>query len=120
MVVVRGRGLTVVDGGQESETAGSVRGPSPPPPTLLLSMPHVWLNVTPEVTGMTAEQLKTGYPVIYKHCLECGVDLTKEAIPVVPAAHYTCGGIPVDLNGCTQVERLYAVGECSYTGAVSC
>jgi L-aspartate oxidase len=79
-------------------------------------MPHVWLNVTPEVTGMTAEQLKTGYPVIYKHCLECGVDLTKEAIPVVPAAHYTCGGIPVDLNGCTQVERLYAVGECSYTG----
>eukprot|EP00667_Euglena_gracilis_P005630 EG_transcript_5672 len=79
-------------------------------------MPHVWLNVTPEVTGLTAEQLRNGYPFIYAHCLECGVDLTKEAIPVVPAAHYTCGGIPVDMHGLTKVGRLYAVGECSYTG----
>jgi len=79
-------------------------------------MPHVWLNVTPAVTGMTAEQLKAGYPFIYQHCLECGVDLTQEAIPVVPAAHYTCGGIPVDIHGATRVGRLYAIGECANTG----
>uniref|UniRef100_A0A7S1JHL1 L-aspartate oxidase n=1 Tax=Eutreptiella gymnastica TaxID=73025 RepID=A0A7S1JHL1_9EUGL len=79
-------------------------------------MPHVWLNITPEVTGKTAEQIMTGYPVIYAHCLECGIDITKQPIPVVPASHYTCGGIPVDMDGCTQVGRLYAVGECANTG----
>ena len=77
---------------------------------------HVWLNVTPAVTGVTAQALRDGYPDIFRHCYECGVDLTAEPIPVVPAAHYTCGGIPVDLSGCTQVERLYAVGECASTG----
>ena len=66
---------------------------------------HVYLNVTPEVTGLTAEQLINTYSDVYKHCLAAGVDITKEPIPVVPAAHYTCGGIPVDANGRTEVDR---------------
>jgi len=77
---------------------------------------HVYLNVTPEVTGLTAEQLINTYSDVYKHCLAAGVDITKEPIPVVPAAHYTCGGIPVDANGRTEVDRLYAVGQTTCTG----
>ncbi len=56
------------------------------------------------------------FPTIYKKCLELGYDITKEPIPVVPAAHFFCGGILVDLEGRTTLSRLYAVGECSCTG----
>ncbi|HLE12034.1 MAG: hypothetical protein A2504_06005 [Bdellovibrionales bacterium RIFOXYD12_FULL_39_22] len=56
------------------------------------------------------------FPTIYKHCLEHEIDITKTAIPVVPAAHYTCGGIKVDLQGRTNLANLYAVGEVSCTG----
>ncbi len=56
------------------------------------------------------------FPTIYNHCLEHGVDITKMPIPVVPAAHYTCGGIKIDLKGNTNLASLYAVGEVSCTG----
>ena len=73
---------------------------------------HVYLDVTHK----DAEETKHHFPNIYKHCLDLGIDITKEYIPVVPAAHYMCGGIKVDLNACSSIKRLYAVGECSCTG----
>ncbi len=56
------------------------------------------------------------FPTIYKHCLDIGIDITRQPIPVVPAAHYFCGGILTDLHGRTTLARLYSVGECSCTG----
>lgn len=73
---------------------------------------HVYLDVTHK----NAEETKKHFPNIYEKCLSLGIDITKDYIPVAPAAHYLCGGIKVDLNACSSIERLYAVGECSCTG----
>ena len=73
---------------------------------------HVYLDVTHK----DAEQTKHHFPNIYKKCLSIGIDITKDMIPVRPAAHYMCGGIKVDLNGQSSIEGLYALGECSCTG----
>jgi L-aspartate oxidase len=56
------------------------------------------------------------FPNIYQKCLSLGIDMMKDYIPVVPAAHYMCGGIKVDKKGKSNIDRLYAVGECSSTG----
>ena len=69
-----------------------------------------------DVTFKDAEETKMHFPNIYKKCLELGIDITKDFIPVSPTQHYLCGGIVVNLNGCSSINRLYAAGECSCTG----
>jgi len=69
-----------------------------------------------DVTHKDAESTKNHFPNIYQKCLEKGIDITKDYIPVSPCEHYLCGGIEVDLNGRTSINRLYAAGECSCTG----
>lgn len=69
-----------------------------------------------DVTHKNAEETKEEYPMIYQKCLEYGIDITKDYIPICPTQHYMCGGIAVDLNGESSIQRLYAIGECSRTG----
>lgn len=69
-----------------------------------------------DVTHKNPEETKEHFPNIYQKCLSLGIDITKDYIPVAPAAHYLCGGIKVDTNACSSIQRLYAVGECSCTG----
>ena len=73
---------------------------------------HVWLDAT----HLGAEYLRAHFPTIHARCLKLGIDITAQPIPVVPAAHYSCGGVVTDLDGRTDVAGLYAVGETGYTG----
>ena len=73
-------------------------------------------HVNLDISHKSPAFLKEHFPMIYARCLELGIDITKEAIPVVPAVHFTCGGVVTDLEGRTDMPGLYAVGETAYTG----
>ena len=73
---------------------------------------HVWLSLA----AIPENEIKMHFPHIYQHCLESGYDITKESIPVVPSQHYFMGGIDVDRNSKTSMDRLYAAGETSCNG----
>lgn len=73
-------------------------------------------HVCLDVTHKDPEETRKHFPNIYAKCLSMGIDITRQYIPVVPCAHYMCGGIKVDLNAQSSILRLYAIGECSCTG----
>ncbi|MGR4067880.1 L-aspartate oxidase [Billgrantia sp. C5P2] len=74
--------------------------------------PHVWLDVT----HLGEAAIRHHFPTIHDHCLTRGLDISRQPIPVVPAAHYSCGGITTDLDGNSSVPHLYAIGEVACTG----
>jgi L-aspartate oxidase len=79
---------------------------------LASSEPCVYLDLSHKDSAW----IKRRFPTIYGKCLDLGIDITKQQIPVVPAAHYACGGVATDLDGQTTIRRLWAVGEVACTG----
>lgn len=69
-----------------------------------------------DLKHLAADHIKQRFPNIYIQCLEAGIDITRDLIPVVPAAHYMCGGVVTDVNGRSEIERLYVCGETACTG----
>ena len=77
---------------------------------------HGYSNVYLDISHMSSNFIKKRFPTIYKKCMGVGIDITKEWIPVIPASHYTCGGVEADVNGRTEINNLYVIGESAHTG----
>jgi L-aspartate oxidase len=77
---------------------------------------HGYSNVYLDISHMSSNFIKKRFPTIYKKCMSVDIDITKERIPVIPASHYTCGGVEVDVNGKTETNNLYVIGESAHTG----
>jgi L-aspartate oxidase len=77
---------------------------------------HGYEFVYLDVTSRKAQDIVDHFPTIYEKCLSLGIDITRQMIPVVPAAHYCTGGVEVNLDGESSINRLYALGECARTG----
>src|SRR5437879_12697287 len=69
-----------------------------------------------DISQRDAAFVRGRFPTVYETCRRFGIDMTQEPIPVVPAAHYACGGVVADLDGATALDRLYACGEVACTG----
>ncbi|MDP7420717.1 MAG: FAD-binding protein, partial [bacterium] len=119
---LRGEGAMLVDkDGNEFMTRHHELGSLAPRDVVARGIHHAMLEsghpcVYLDVTHQDAAWLKERFPLIYCQCFSSGIDIAKERIPVVPAAHYSCGGIGVNLDGRTSLKRLYAVGEVACTG----
>ena len=77
---------------------------------------HGYSNVYLDISHMSSNFIKKRFPTIYKKCMGVGIDITKEQIPVIPASHYTCGGVKTDVSGKTEINNLYVIGESAHTG----
>ncbi|MBI2569907.1 MAG: L-aspartate oxidase [Candidatus Schekmanbacteria bacterium] len=73
-------------------------------------------HVLLDISHKPADFIRTRFPSLSQRCLEHGIDLAREPVPVSPAAHYMCGGVPTDIDGCTSLQGLYAIGETACTG----
>ena len=69
-----------------------------------------------DISHRSPDFIKNHFPNIHEQCISLGIDITQEPIPVVPAAHYTCGGVLVDADGRTDLDKLFAIGEVAYSG----